>query len=168
MTQSPKKLGYIPDICPQCKQSCTYIVGLDKGSIEIMKAFARYIQIKGVNMVHPRNEMENVYISSNHVGNLSRPRMHGLIAHYKENGHKKAGCYLLTKKGADFLRGASIPRYAIISKTVGHQVGYFAEDVLTCTINDFRENDGEPRWEGFNVEILENGTVEAVPQASLL
>jgi len=132
-----------------------------------MKAIARFIQIKGKNDVHPRNEMEGEYLSSNHVGNLSRPRMHGLIAHVTENGVRKAGRYLITKKGADFLKGASIPRYAIISKAEGHQVGYFAPETLTCSINDYNEP-GEVRWEGFSAIINDNGTVETVPQASLL
>lgn len=168
MTNKPRKLGYIPDICPSCKQSCTYVVGLDRGSVEIMKAIARFIQVKGTNMVHPRNEMESKgLLSSNHVGNLSRPRMHGLIAHAKVDGQRKAGWYVLTTKGADFLKGASIPRYAIISKAEGHQVGYFSPETLTCSISDFNEP-GEPRWEGFNYNILDNGVVEAVPQSTLL
>jgi hypothetical protein len=169
MSISPKKLGYMPDICPCCKQSCTYIVAIDRGAVELMRAIARYVQMEGVNKVHIRDDLEKKlkWITSVHTGNLSKPRMHGLIARYKENGERKAGYYLLTKKGSDFLKGASIPRYAIASKVESHQVGYFAENDLKCTINDFNEID-EPRWVWSNVNINDNGTVETVPQASLL
>ncbi len=140
----------MPDICPACKQSCTYIIPIDKGSVEIVKAIARFIGIKGINAVHPRKEIEGHGLTSNQVGNLSRPRMHGLIARIKGN----PGNYCLTRKGADFLRGESVPRYAIISKAEGHQVGYFGSDYLTCRISDFNES-GEPYWEGINYDITE-------------
>jgi hypothetical protein len=155
MIASPLKLGYIPDICPACKQSCTYVVGLDRGSVDIMKAIARFIGQKGINAVHPRKEMEGTYLTSNQVGNLSRPRMHGLIAHLKG----ERGNYCLTKKGALFLRGESIPRYAIISKAEGHQVGYFNPETLTCRISEYNES-GEPYWEGINYDIEEGRIIQ--------
>lgn len=166
MPANPSNLGYLPDVCPACKQSCTYLIGIDRGSVLIMKAIARFIQVKGINVVHPRKELEGVYLSSNQVGNLSRPRMHGLIAHYKIQGERKAGNYILTKKGAAFLKGESIPRYAIISKAEKHQVGYFNPETLTCRISDFNEP-GEPMWEGIGYDI-EEGQVVHSKQSKLL
>lgn len=152
MSTSPKKLGYVPDICPACKQSCTYLLGIDRGTVDILKAIARFISEKGINIVHPRKEMEGVYLTSNQVGNLSRARFHGLIAHVKGN----KGNYLLTKKGGAFLHNDEIPRYAIISKAESCQVGYFAPETLTCRIGDYNEP-GE-YWEGIDYDI-EEGTV---------
>ena len=84
-----------------------------------MTQIARYIRTKGINVVHPRKEMEGHSLSSNDVGNLSRARFHGLIA--KVKGEK--GNYLLTTKGAKFLRGEAVPKYAIISIVTGKQIG---------------------------------------------
>lgn len=161
MPATLSKLGYIPDICPACKQSCTYVIGLDRGSVDIVKAIARFIGQKGINAVHPRKEMEGTHLTSNQVGNLSRPRMHGLIAHLKG----ERGNYLLTKKGAMFLKGEPIPRYAIISKAEGHQVGYFNPETLTCRISDFNA-DGD-YWQGISYDI-EEGRVIHSNQATLL
>ena len=144
------------DICPACKQTCTYILGLDHGSVDILKQVARFIGKKGINAVHPRKEMEGVWLTSNQVGNLSRLRFHGLIAAVRGN----RGNYLLTRKGADFLRGTSIPRYAIISKAEKHQIGYFAPESITCVINDFRGDLSEPYWEGINYTIEEGRIIQ--------
>lgn len=162
MADLKQKLGYIPDMCPACKQSCTYVIGIDKGSVDIMKAIARFIGEKGINAVHPRKEMEGKYLTSNQVGNLSRPRMHGLIAHMKG----ERGNYILTKKGASFLKGEAIPRYAIISKAERRQVGYFNPEVLTCRIYDYNES-GEPYWEGINYDIEEGRVIKNI-QGQLL
>jgi hypothetical protein len=160
------KLGYMPDICPCCKQSCTYVIPIDRGTAEIMKAIARFIQIKGINVVHPRKELEGHGLSSNQVGNLSRPRMHGLIARFKKDGKPIAGNYVLTSKGAAFLKNEAVPRYAIISKALKHQVGYFEPEKLTCRISDFNEP-GEPYWEGVDFEI-EAGNIIMRNQPKLL
>ena len=152
------KIGYLPEVCPMCKQSCTYLVGLDRGSVDILKAIAVFIRDKGVNAVHPRKELEGNGLSSNQVGNLSRPRMHGLIARVKKEGQRVPGNYLLTAKGAAFLRGEPVPRYAIISKAEGHQVGYFEPETLTCKVADFNEP-GEPYWDGIDFDIVEGGII---------
>ncbi len=161
MTTTLSKLGYVPDFCPACKQSCTYIVGIDRGSVDIMKAIARFIGQKGINAVHPRKEMEGTYLTSNQVGNLSRPRMHGLIAHLKG----ERGNYCLTKKGAAFLKGEPIPRYAIISKAEGCQVGYFNPETITTSISEYNESDSY--WEGIGFSV-EEGRVIMDSQQKLL
>lgn len=154
MTQSPKKLGYMPDICPCCKQSCTYLICLDHGSVDTLKAISFFIRSKGINVVHPRKEMEKIgLLTSNQVGNLPKLKKHGLIASVRG----ERGNYLLTRKGADFLKGSVIPRYAIISKVEKHQLGYFAPEILTCAINDFNA-DGE-YWSGIDYEIIEGNII---------
>src|SRR4030042_647169 len=144
------KIEYKPEECEHCGQTTTYLLGLDHGTADIVRAIAIKIGEKGINIVHPRKEMEGTTLSSNQVGNLSRARFHGLIASVK--GEK--GNYLLTRKGAAFLRGESVPRYAIISKSEGHQIGYFTNgEKFMVTIKDLL-NEGE-YWEGINYDIVE-------------
>lgn len=88
-------------------------------------------------------------LTSNQVGNLSRPRFHGLIA--KVKGKEMAGNYCLTSKGARFLKGEQIAKYAIISKEQKHQIGYYEDDVYFCTTKDFLPD--VEYWEGINFSI---------------
>lgn len=149
---------YIPEKCECCSQSKTYLIPIDPGAVDILKAVAKAILNKGINCVHPRKEMEvpktpnhdlmikDGYLTSNQVGNLTRPRLHGLIA--KVRG--QPGNYCLTPKGADFLKGKSIPKYAIKSKVTGHQIGYWLEEKHQVTIKDFSSDEGY--WEGFYIK----------------
>lgn len=161
---------YESEKCEHCGQSLTYILPIDRGTVEIVRAIAKTIFRKGINVVHPRKEMEvnphNIsveirnqegYLTSNEVGNLSRPRFHGLIAKIKEN----PGNYCLTTKGAKFLKGESVPRFAIISKAEGHQIGYWRPEIYQCTIKDFISQ-GE-YWEGINFDIIEGRIVKDLP-----
>lgn len=150
---SPK---YTPEKCGCCNQNTTYLLAIDRGTVAIVKAIARFIQNKGINAVHPRKEMEGHYLTSNQVGNLSRPRFHGLVA--KVEG--EAGNYCLTRKGAAFLRGERVPRFAIVSKSEGKQVGYFEPENYSATVHDFN-NSGE-YWEGINYEITEGRVLQKV------
>lgn len=151
-----QKIKYEPEICDHCGQTKTYLLGLDHGTADIVVAIAKKIGQKGINIVHPRKEMEGLVLSSNQVGNLSRARFHGLIAHVKN----KKGNYLLTRKGASFLRGETIPRFAIVSKAEGHQVGYFKEDILTTTIRELLQGE---YWEGINYDIVEGEVFHRLP-----
>lgn len=152
-----KKPEYKPEICECCGQSKTYAIAIDRGTCDIMKAIAKYIGQKGINCVHPRKEMEGTYLTSNQVGNLSRPRMHGLIARVKGN----PGNYLLTPKGAKFLKGVEIPKTAIVLKGTEQSdyrnVGYFNEDTDRCTIHDFA--DADEYWSGINYSVEEGRVV---------
>jgi hypothetical protein len=147
------------DICPHCRQSTTYLLAIDRGTVDIVKAISVAIGKKGVNLIHPRKEMEvsgsklpylqmvqEGKLTSNQVGNLSRARFHGLIAAIKG----QTGNYCLTRKGASFLRGETVPRFAIISKAEKHQIGYLNE---TCTIFDFTPE--VEYWHGINYTIEE-------------
>ena len=109
--------------------------------------------------------MEGSWLTSNQVGNLTRPRSHGLIA--KVRG--EPGNYLLTSKGAAFLRGTPIPKFAIMSKAERHQIGYFEAEKYQVTINDFNSKDDY--WEGINYDIEEGRIIhpsEFAPTQSVL
>ena len=162
---------YIPKKCPCCEQTMTYLLPIDKGTIDILRAISKAIMFKGINAIHPRKEMECVVtflshtydemimrgnLTSNMVGNLSRPRFHGLIASIKG----EAGNYCLTTKGAKFLNGKLIPRYAVISKATGHQIGYWLPDKYQVSIKDFYADDS--CWEAINFEIREGQIIKKI------
>ena len=161
---------YAPEYCACCGQSKTYLLPIDRGTVDILRSVARAILNKGINAIHPRKEMEigadknldydlmikEGMLTSNMVGNLSRPRFHGLIAHIKE----QPGNYCLTSKGAKFLKGEEVSKYAIISKVSGHQEGYWMEEKYRVTIKDFSID--EEYWEGLDYDIREGQVLTKV------
>lgn len=156
------KTEYKPEICECCNQSTTYLIAIDRGTVDIVKAIARFIGTKGINAVHPRKEMEGKYLTSNQVGNLSRPRFHGLIAHLDG----ESGNYVLTRKGSDFLRGKVIPKYAIVSKSEGKQIGYFEPETEKVSIHSF--NQTGDYWEGIGYEITEGQVINTLEKQKTL
>ena len=169
MSSFKKQEQYIQEKCDCCGQTKTYLLPLDRGSVDILRSVARAILDKGINAIHPRKEMEirprqsdynsmiqDDCLTSNMVGNLSRPRFHGLIAKIKG----QPGNYCLTSKGAKFLKGEEIPRYAIIDKTVGHQVGYWMNEKYRATLKDFSLE--EELWEGIDFDIVEGQVIKKI------
>lgn len=152
-----KKFEYKPEICEHCQQSTTYLLGIDHGTVNLVKKIAEAIGKKGINIIHPRKELEGVTLTSNDVGNLSRPRFHGLVASVKG----ETGNYLLTKKGTAFLRGMPIPKYAVISKSEGHLAGYYLPDEYVVTVHDFTGK-GEPFWEGIGYDVEEGRVIKNI------
>lgn len=145
-----------PTICNECGQTTTYLIAIDRGTVDIVRQIAMFIGKKGINAVHPRKEMEGSYLTSNQVGNLSRPRLHGLIA--KVRG--ESGNYCLTKKGAEFLNGEIVPKIAIVQKANRNEerrtIGYLDGEENTCVIGDF--NKGE-YWQGIGYVIKEGEVI---------
>ena len=159
MTKRTKLQKFIPHICEDCRQDTTYELGLDKGSALLVLAIAKFIRQKGINAVHPRKEMEGKVLTSNQVGNLSRPRFHGLIAKVQGN----SGNYLLTPKGSKFLRGETIPKIAIVQKATiseaAHNIGYHLPEEITTSFKELVKN--EQYWEGIDYEIVEGNIISA-------
>lgn len=141
-----KKNKFKADVCVDCTQTKNYLLCLDKGAALILLGIANAVDRLGRNRVHLQKEVEgNVkdfgsiteminkgYLTSVMVGNATRARYHGLIAFVERDGG--TGEYLLTKKGAAFLRGARVPRAAIIDKVAGHNAGYWDPENDTVTI----------------------------------
>lgn len=150
-------LNYVPQRCENCNQTCTYLLALDAGTADIVKAIALFIKKKGINAVHPRKEMEGIYLTSNQVGNLSHARFHGLIAAIE--GQK--GNYCLTRKGLKFLNGEVVESYAIISKPLKRQIGYYLPEKFNCVIDDFNVKD-KPYWEGIGYSIQEGQVIVVI------
>lgn len=160
-----------PKICSCCGQTEEYIMTVDLGTVEIVRAIAAAIRRKGENKVYPRKEMEisqeqmkqmgysrmvkEGYLTSNMVGNLSKARSQGLIARVE------SGCYCLTSKGANFLKGSSIPKYAVMSKVTGHNIGYWKELEQRVTVRDLIKSGDY--WE-IDFSIIDRAVVMNVPQ----
>ncbi len=164
------KINYQAEICPHCGQTETYLMTIDAGTCDIVRAISAAIRRKQENIVHVRNEMElgknqleynkmirEGYLTSNMVGNLSKARSQGLIA--RVDG--KPGFYCLTHKGAEFLKGASIPKYAIMSKVTGHNIGYWFENEERVKMKDLIKNGDY--WE-IDFNIVDRAVVFNMPK----
>ncbi len=155
--------------CQCCGQTTQYIVRIDRGAVDILKAMARKIHMKGVNAVNPRKEMEvgsrekinykdmvtMGMMTSIHVGNLSKARFHGLIARIE------SGQYCITDKGFAFLKGEKVPKFAVVDKTTSSNIGYWGflvagKNNYWCSIDDFKPD--MEYWEGIKYNVI-NGTV---------
>lgn len=146
--------------CQTCGQRLSYELEIDKGTVEILTKMARFIRAKGINAVHLSKEMLKQGIITHHqVGNISRPRFHGLVARIKG----EVGNFGMTQKGMDFLRGEPIARTIIIKKAAGpgspaHVIGHSDEQV---TIHQIDREWGD-YWSG-NGYIIEAGRVITEP-----
>lgn len=156
MPQHREKIDYTPERCDHCKMTLSWIAPIDKGTVVIVQKIARAIGAKGINIVHPRKE--NV-LTATEWTNLSRVKRHGLVAAL--SGPYRLGNVCLTRKGSAFLRGESIPKYAIVDKRTKHQIGYFQPDRYQVTVSDF---DGQGSyWEGINYEITDGHVFRELP-----
>lgn len=143
-------LGFVPDICPACRQACTQAVFLDEHSVNLLKDIARNIQEVGKNIVYNYGQSKN----------YAKLRYHDLIEKIKEKGYR--GGYKLTSKAILFLKGEPIPMYSIVSKVEKRQVGYFAPEQVTCRIRDYNAS-GEV-WSGIEFDIVNGEVIKNQPK----
>lgn len=174
------KYNFKPLVCECCGQAKTYLLPLDWGTKVIVQAVARKIRLKKINTVHPTKEMEvpatewtyeralkEGVLTSKQIGNLTRARVHGLLAKNK----KEAGNWILTTKGAKFLKGEMVPKLAEILKTQtvngkrSHKMRYFEPEKHTTTIQEI-EKTGEKQiaWEAIDFEIVEGRVILDEPK----
>jgi hypothetical protein len=111
----------------------------------------------GKNQLEYNKMIREGYLTSNMVGNLSKARSQGLIARVEG----KPGFYCLTHKGAEFLKGASIPKYAIMSKVTGHNIGYWFENEERVKMKDLIKNGDY--WE-IDFNIVDRAVVFNLPK----
>lgn len=172
------KIPFEPAVCSGqfekgCGQTLEYLLALDRGTTEIVIAVAAAVRRKGINAIHLTKEMEVPHdawsleraraegvLTSTQIGNASRAHRHGLIAAIKG----ERGNWCLTSKGASYLRGQKVAKYAIVSKVTGHQAGYFEPEKLTITIWEAL-GQGE-RWDGIDYDIREGRIIEDPPVAA--
>lgn len=168
-------MKYQPETCEHCKQKTTYLLPIDKGTTDIVIALATAVRLKGINCIHPTKEMEipsaewtpsRAYkdgkLTSTQIGNLTRPRSHGLIA--KVSG--KPGNWCLTRKGAKFLAGFPVSRYAIMKKSTdgesSHQIGYWEPEENQVTLKQLKYE--QTYWEGVDFEIVAGQVIHKLPE----
>lgn len=155
------KLNYKPERCEHCKQTTTYLIPVDKGASVIMVAISAAIRRKGINAVHVVKEMmiptkewnmdaaRAGFVTVNHIRNLARVRIHGLIAAVKG----ERGNFCLTHKGAQYLKNVPVAKYAIRSKAEHKTIGYFEPEKYTTTISQELRKVGN--WEGIDFDIVD-------------
>ena len=169
-----KSLGFNREPCPSCGQNTVYLLPLDRGTAIIVRAVASAIGIKGINLIHPTKEMEipgkewnldrainNGQLTSTQIGNFTRARVHGLIARVE----KHPGNWCLTTKGSKFLKGESVPRFAIIKKTRqgegSHKEDYFEPAAYRTTFRELVRS--SETWLSIDFEIQEGRIIKDIP-----
>lgn len=173
------KYNFKPKVCDHCGQAQTYLLPLDWGTKVIVQAVARRIRLKKINTVHPTKEMEvpagewtyerainDGVLTSTQIGNLTRARVHGLLA----KNVKEPGNWVLTTKGANFLKGQRVEKLAEILKTQtangkpSHKMRYYEPEKYTTTINEIvKPGASLPVWEAIDFEIVEGRVVLDAP-----
>lgn len=165
---------FIPDKCEHCGQTKNYELELSRGVANLVRAIGIAIGLKGVNAIHPMKELvvdprewslavmlEIGAITPNMNSNMKRATAHGLLAKIdsKRYGKEYRGNYLLTTKGAAFLRGRPVPKVAIVSKVTGHNERYLDDqDTVTCA-QLLRE---DANWKGISYDIVEGRVVRDI------
>jgi DNA-binding PadR family transcriptional regulator len=178
------KESYEPEKCELCTQTTTYILSIDRGTTVFLKAIARAIQIKGINIININKEMmvdardwsyekavREGKITANIRSNIRRLKAHGLVAKYLEDGKHNRGNYVLTRKGAQFLKGKRIPKHAICDKVTKSQVGYWlpSEEPEAGYVSIDQVAKQTDFWEGINYDIQEGSVIiDTNPQQSTM
>lgn len=90
---------------------------ISKGNVGALIIMRRAIGQLQRNDIHIAQDIELTYSER---ANFSTLRQHGLVAHIKDDGARQSGRWLLTKRGAQFLRGEiAIPqRVAVMNNRV--------------------------------------------------
>lgn len=163
-----------PSVCGGCTQTTDYDLAMDRGTALIVLAVYNAVRKKGKNRIHVVNEMlcdpadyasyremvEDGRMTLRMIGNVPRARYHGLLAF----SDKHSGEYLITPKGAKFLRNEKIPRVAIIDKVTHTKKAYLNEERDTITFTQAMKRE-TPFWNIRNFEIEADGTFRTVEDA---
>jgi hypothetical protein len=121
------------EICIHCGASLkSYWHRLTPGLVNtLVKVFVKVID-KGQDRVH----ISEITLNHSEYGNFQKLRFHGLIAKFKENGVWVPGDWLVTKRGAEFLRGEiRVPERVktFRNKVIGHSDEVvWVKDILKC------------------------------------
>lgn len=114
--------------CPHCGASMKmYWHRLNSGLVHaLVKVYTRVVE-KNENKVSKKE----LNLTHSEYGNFQKLRFHALIAKYKENGQWVRGTWLLTHRGAQFLRGEiQIPRKV---QTFRNKITAYDEEYVTVT-----------------------------------
>lgn len=120
MENLPKIERYLGRTCPTCGASMKqYWHKLTPGLVKtLVKVYVR-VSEKQQNKID-KSELD---LTHGEYGNFQKLRFHALIAKYKEDDVAIKGCWLITKRGADFLKGKlAVPREVLTfrNKVIEH------------------------------------------------
>ena len=92
--------------------------------VHALVKFYAAVCAKKENSIHLKDDMDGTdqELDRYERSNWTKLRFHGLVAKVKENNHQVRGCWLITHRGADFLKGElSIPKtvYVYRNNVVG-------------------------------------------------
>jgi len=141
--------------CDHCGQSLYSEYTISRGLRDALKKVARFIEVKGINIVHLQKEMVDTgWLTSNQSTNLRTHGIYtGIIAHAEEVGN-----YLITQKGFRFLNGEEVTKSAWVLKRTKEKGSHviFTPDEM-CNVRQF-DKKGE-YWEVPNFEIREGRVI---------
>lgn len=145
--------------CPHCHGSATmYWHRLTPGLVNALVKLRAAVHEHQRNNIDIHHEME---LTTTEAMNWTKLRFHGLVAKYKVDGQVQRGQWVLTKRGAQFLRGQlTVP--ARVKTLNNHVIG---RDTETLTIKDVLGH--TPKFEDFHTIEREAVRLE-LTQASLL
>lgn len=132
------------EICPTCgSKTQARWERLSPLLVKMLIKFHSAVSAKGENSIRVSKELE---LSKTEYNNFQKLRFHALIAKAKENGEKRAGYWVITRRGGQFLKGElAIPREVKIFRNKIQEHGthlvtikdIIDERIYLDTINDF-------------------------------
>lgn len=136
--------------CPECGSSTQrYWHKLTPGLVTtLVKVYAKVCE-KQENKV----EKSELDLDHSEYGNFQKLRLHALIAKYKEDGRVHRGTWVITKRGADFLKGKiEIPDRV---RTFLNRVEAHSDNMVNVT----RVMAGNPYWEEHSDFVNQESTL---------
>jgi len=110
-------------VCPHCGASMKmYWHHLTPLLVETLVLFYKAVCDKAENCVHMPKDISE--LTKTQYNNFQKLRLHGLVAKVKVGGVRKRGHWLITRRGAQFLKGElALPRdvQTFRNRVVGHK-----------------------------------------------
>lgn len=106
---------------------------LSRGLVDTLVKFYEAVWKCGRNDIHLQKDM---YLTKNQYNNFSKLRYFGLVAKVKVAGQTNSGRWLLTRRGALFLKGEPVHKWVKVYNN--HLVARSAEEI---TIKDMLDYD---------------------------
>lgn len=156
--------------CSECNQTTDYASKLNKGMATFLLTFARAVTIKGENrirlteiMVDPKTPEWASATKRAAEGKITQPQYNN-FSHLCRHGFiviVETGVFVLTKKGAAFLRGKPVEKAAIVDKRTHSNVGYVADADGSVLMTDIWEvmKSKDGWWSGWNYDIADDGSL---------
>lgn len=122
------------DKCPFCGHTLEpRTESLNRGLVETLEKILHAVVMSGRNDVHLQKDMN---LSKNQYNNTQKLRYFGLIAKVKVAGQTNSGRWLITHRGAEFLKGKPVHKWVKVYNN--HLTERSAE---TVTVNDLLNHD---------------------------